>query len=75
VTFVPNILCLYRHHDTSMINTTILFEADLVNHFIAVYGDLVSRFPAREHLFGFERRKLHQDDETQLLRSLGGNAG
>jgi glycosyltransferase involved in cell wall biosynthesis len=58
VAFVPNILCLYRHHDTSMINTTNLFELDLVHHLIEKYGDLVERFEPRERLFGVDRNKI-----------------
>ena len=33
VGFVPNILCLYRHHQTSMLNVTNLFELDLGSAF------------------------------------------
>jgi glycosyltransferase involved in cell wall biosynthesis len=58
VAFVPNILCLYRHHETSMINTTNVFEFDLVHHLIEKYGDLVERFEPRERLFGMDRNKI-----------------
>ena len=58
VAFVPNILCLYRHHETSMINTTNVFELDLVHHLIEKYGDLVERFEPRERLFGVDRNKI-----------------
>jgi glycosyltransferase involved in cell wall biosynthesis len=58
VAFVPNILCLYRHHETSMINTTNVFELDLVYHLIEKYGDLVERFEPRERLFGVDRNKI-----------------
>ena len=60
VAFVPNILCLYRHHETSMINTTNLFERELVHHFMGKYGDLVEAFEPRERLFGVERTKIFQ---------------
>jgi hypothetical protein len=60
VAFVPNILCLYRHHETSMINTTNLFELDLVHHLIEKYGDLVERFEPRERLFGVNRNKIRR---------------
>ena len=56
--FVPNILCLYRHHETSMINLTNLFETELVHHFLERYGELVGRFESRETLFGIERTKI-----------------
>lgn len=75
VAFVPNILCLYRHHETSMINTTNLFESELVNHFIENYGDLLSRFPPRDHVFGIERGKLPQMREKEVLPRRGGKAG
>lgn len=58
VAFVPNTLCLYRHHDTSMINTTNLFEAELVRHFLDRYGDLLARFEPREKVFGVGREKI-----------------
>jgi GT2 family glycosyltransferase len=58
VGFVPNTLCLYRHHDTSMINTTNLFEPELVHHFLAHYGDLLDRFEPRARVFGVDREKI-----------------
>ena len=63
VAFLPNILCLYRHHETSMINTTNLFELELVHHFMGKYGDLVEAFEPRERLFGVERSKIFQAEE------------
>jgi GT2 family glycosyltransferase len=58
VAFVPNILCLYRHHETSMINLTNLFEVELVEHFIARFGGLATRFEPREMLFGVARESI-----------------
>jgi glycosyltransferase involved in cell wall biosynthesis len=58
VAFVPNLLCLYRHHERSMINLTNLFELDLVEHFLDRYGDLVARFEPREKLFGVRREEI-----------------
>lgn len=66
VAFVPNILCLYRYHQSSMINTTMLFQSELVQHFIANYGDLLARFEPREYLFGIERAELSQPQEKVL---------
>ena len=60
VGFVPNILCLYRHHQTSMLNVTNLFELDLVWHFKQRFGDLVNRFEPRATLFGVDREKIVQ---------------
>ena len=58
VAFVPNILCLYRHHDQSMINVTNVFESELVEEFLRRYGDLVARFEPRETLFGVLREEI-----------------
>jgi glycosyltransferase involved in cell wall biosynthesis len=58
VAFVPNILCLYRHHETSMINLTNLFEKELVEHFLDRYRDLASKFEPREMLFGVSRESI-----------------
>lgn len=58
IAFVPNILCLYRHHETSMINTTNLFEVDLVHHLVGRYGKLAEAFEPREQLFGVDRHRL-----------------
>jgi hypothetical protein len=62
VGFVPNILCLYRHHQTSMLNTMNLFEIELVQHFIDRFGDLLGRYEPRSTVFGVQR--------TRFLRSI-----
>ncbi|MFL6567587.1 MAG: glycosyltransferase [Chthoniobacterales bacterium] len=64
VGFVANTLCLYRHHETSMINSTNLFEMELVRHFIERFGDLLDRFERRATVFGVERSKLMELGET-----------
>jgi glycosyltransferase involved in cell wall biosynthesis len=58
VGFVPNILCLYRQHEASMINTTNLFARELVSLFQKRYQSLADRFAPREKLFGIERERL-----------------
>lgn len=58
VAFVPNTLCLYRHHRTSMINTTNLFELELVHCFLERYGKMLARFEPRATVFGVKREKL-----------------
>ena len=60
VAFLPNILCLYRHHETSMINTTNMFEVELVHHFIEHYGDLLSQYEPRATIFGVDRGKVRE---------------
>jgi glycosyltransferase involved in cell wall biosynthesis len=66
VAFVPNILCLYRHHDTSMINVTNLFERDLVLHLHQRYGALVDQFEPRATIFGVERTKINQPAANEV---------
>jgi hypothetical protein len=63
---VPNILCLYRHHDTSMINITNLFERDLVLHLHERYGALVDQFEPRATIFGVERTKLNLPQGSEV---------
>ncbi|MGH8093928.1 MAG: glycosyltransferase [Chthoniobacterales bacterium] len=58
VGFVPNILCLYRQHETSMLSVTNLFELDLVRHFKERFGELSERFEPQAKLFGVEREKI-----------------
>ncbi len=58
VTFLPNTLCLYRHHESAMSNTTNLFEIDLVRHLIQRYEALVHEYPPRKQIFGVERERL-----------------
>ena len=69
VAFVPNILCLYRHHQTSMINTTNMFETELVHHFMDHYGDLLSQYEPRATIFGVDRQKIAEFRETQASTS------
>jgi len=64
VGFVPNILCLYRQHQTSMINTTNLFAHELVGKFQERYQSLANRFAERESLFGIRRSELIPATET-----------
>ena len=56
VGFVPNILCLYRQHETSMINTTNLFARELVGLFQERYQSLANRFAPREMLLASTAR-------------------
>jgi glycosyltransferase involved in cell wall biosynthesis len=57
--FVPNILCLYRHHEASMSNTTNLFEADLVRHLLDRYRSLVDEYQPKERVFGVQWSRLN----------------
>ncbi len=68
VGFVPNVLCLYRHHQTSMINTTNMFETELVHHFMDHYGDLLNQYEPRATIFGVDRQKIAEFREAQESR-------
>jgi glycosyltransferase involved in cell wall biosynthesis len=68
VAFVPNTLCLYRHHEQSMINSTNLFERDLVAFLMKRFSGLVDRYEPRETLFGIARREL-ADREANITAS------
>jgi GT2 family glycosyltransferase len=57
-TLVPNILCLYRHHESAMSRTTNLFEIDLVRHLIARYQPLLDEYQPKERVFGVEWDRL-----------------
>jgi GT2 family glycosyltransferase len=57
-TLVPNILCLYRHHESAMSNTTNLFERELVRHLIARYQPLIDEYEPKERVFGVEWSRL-----------------
>src|SRR5450432_158554 len=56
--FVPNILCLYRHHASSMSNTTNLFEADLVRHLIRRYQSLLDEYQPKNRVLGVEWSRI-----------------
>ena len=56
--FVPNILCLYRHHESAMSNTTNLFEVDLVRHLMTRYNPLIDEYEPKERVFGVEWSRL-----------------
>ena len=46
VSFLPNVLCLYRHHEKAMSNTTNLFERELVAHLFEKHRALIERYLA-----------------------------
>jgi GT2 family glycosyltransferase len=57
-TLVPNILCLYRHHESAMSRTTNLFEIDLVRHLIGRYQTLIDEYQPEKQIFGVEWSRL-----------------
>jgi glycosyltransferase involved in cell wall biosynthesis len=52
VSFLPNVLCLYRHHETSMSLTTNLFDRELVAHLYKKYHALVESYPPKNRILG-----------------------
>ncbi len=69
VGFVPNIHCLYRQHEVSMLGVTNLFELDLVRHFHERFSALCDRFEPQETLFGVDRRKLEKRKTSFFIAS------
>ena len=57
-THVPNVLCLYRHHESAMSRTTNLFELDLVRHLINRYQALIDEYQPQKQVFGVEWSRL-----------------
>jgi len=60
VSFLPNVLCLYRHHETAMSNTTSLFERELVAQLIKKYQALIELYPPKNRILGVDRLRFAQ---------------
>ena len=60
VSFLANVLCLYRHHETAMSNTTSLFERELVAHLIKKYQALIELYPPKNRILGVDRLRFAQ---------------
>jgi glycosyltransferase involved in cell wall biosynthesis len=58
VMFLPNVLCLYRHHEKAMSNMTNLFEEELVRHLLEKYRSLVEIYPPKRRILGVNRSQL-----------------
>ena len=43
MSFLPTLLCLYRHHERAMSNTTNLFERELVAHLFEKHRVLIEK--------------------------------
>jgi glycosyltransferase involved in cell wall biosynthesis len=66
VSFLPNVLCLYRHHERAMSNTTNLFERELVTHLFEKYRTLIERYSPKRRILGVNRSRF---EETAATRS------
>jgi glycosyltransferase involved in cell wall biosynthesis len=64
VSFLPNVLCLYRHHETSMSNATNLFDRGLVAHLIKKYHALVQTYPPKNRILGVDRSRFEEEART-----------
>jgi glycosyltransferase involved in cell wall biosynthesis len=64
VSFLPNVLCLYRHHETSMSITTNLFDRELVAHLYEKYRALVEAYPPKNRILGVNRSRFEQASGT-----------
>ena len=61
VSFLPNVLCLYRHHDRAMSNTTNLFERELVAHLVEKHRSLIDKYPPKQRLLGVNRSRFEKE--------------
>jgi glycosyltransferase involved in cell wall biosynthesis len=68
VSFLPNVLCLYRHHEKAMSNTTNLFERELVARLLEKYGSLVETYPPKRRLLGVDRSWFEGAVETSTQK-------
>jgi glycosyltransferase involved in cell wall biosynthesis len=64
VSFLPNVLCLYRHHETSMSITTNLFDRELVAHLYEKYHSLVDSYPPKNRILGVNRSQFEEAGRT-----------
>jgi len=60
VSFLPNVLCLYRHHETAMSKTTNLFERQLVAHLFEKHRALIERYPPKRRVLGVNRSRFEE---------------
>jgi glycosyltransferase involved in cell wall biosynthesis len=66
VSFLANVLCLYRHHERAMSNTTNLFEGELVAHLFEKYRSLVETYAPKRRILGVNRSRFEQTAGTRL---------
>jgi glycosyltransferase involved in cell wall biosynthesis len=64
VSFLPNVLCLYRHHEKSMSNATNLFDRELVGHLLEKYRSLVETYPPKRRILGVSRSRFEEAVKT-----------
>jgi glycosyltransferase involved in cell wall biosynthesis len=67
VSFLPNVLCLYRHHKSAMSNTTNLFERELVAHLVEKHRALIEKYPPKRRILGVKRSWFEQEVKLNPL--------
>jgi len=67
VSFLPNVLCLYRHHKSAMSNTTNLFERELVAHLVEKHRALIEKYPPKLRILGVKRSWFEQEVKLNPL--------
>jgi len=71
VSFLPNVLCLYRHHEKSMSNATNLFERELVAHLFEKHRCLIRMYSPKGRILGLnplrfeEAVKVHSQNRAR----------
>ena len=60
VSFLPNVFCLYRHHESAMSNTTNLFERELVTHLLEKHRALIEEYPPKKRILGVDGWRLEE---------------
>ena len=66
VSFVPNVLCLYRHHEKAMSNATNLFELELVGRLFDKYRRLIETYSPQRRILGVKPLRF---EEAVKIRS------
>ena len=64
VSFLPNVLCLYRHHGKAMSNTTNLFERELVAHLFEEHRALIEKYPPKRRMLGLNPSRFEEAVKT-----------
>src|SRR5436190_2933802 len=67
VSFLPTLLCLYRHHERAMSNTTNLFERELVAHLFEKHRVLIEKYPAKRRILRVNRSRFEKELEPIRL--------
>lgn len=56
--YLPEVLCSYRVHSGSMINTTNYYTRNIAKHFMQKFADLARQYGQSDMIFGFSPEEL-----------------